>query len=81
MQFRYYIFRFGTGDQPSGTDDDLLAKRIAAEGSEDFWVVDSQTGTILDEEGEATIEVDAEDEDDWEDPPDDGSSADDEPGR
>lgn len=60
MKYRYLVLALD-GEKPQGTNDDVLAKQIA-DTTDDLWVVDMETGTVLglqgDEDGELA-EVDA----------------------
>lgn len=65
MKFRYYVV-FLDGTEPQGTDDTLLAQRIA-DTEEQAWVIDTDTGLTLDDDPVELEEVDPADYDDPED--------------
>lgn len=50
MKYRYTVLSVD-GESPEGTNDDVLARKIADE-SDDDWVIDNETGTIMGPSGD-----------------------------
>lgn len=76
MKFRYLVVFLETGEAPTGTNDPVLAQRIA-DVEEQAWVIDTVDGLIVESDGD-TEEVEAVDPADWDEPEEEDSEDEDE---
>ena len=72
-KFKYLFVSIG-GDEPTGTNSIEVAKAMAAQ--EDAWVIDVETGVIINSDGEPESDVEEADASDFLDTTDDADSGD-----